>query len=110
MADRASVHGPIRIINTGDSVWGGQITLTPGTGGGNTVQTFTGLDTRVFRTTAHVIISPGNSAAGVQQSGSSTGLSAAVTANGELTIATWKSGAVTPVISFIVFDGGTALS
>ena len=105
----AEFHGPMRIINKGENVWGGKVTISTG----DALPTdFSGLSTRVFRTTAAVLFAPNNARAALMADNTvtQTFLQFSIPSDGTLRV-THKAETVSDAIfSFIVVDGGTALT
>ena len=108
MANRPSTHGPIKIVNVGENVWGGKFTISIGD---PVITTFSGLSTKVFRTGCTPFFSPINGAAAAI---------ANVTNNVTRMYVDLASSGVLRVVhavptgdadfSFIVMNGGTLLT
>jgi len=104
------VHGPIRIIATGENCWGGQITLT-----GVSPKDVTGLNTKIFRTTSRVIFSAANTLAAQAITGQvtgrttnyTTGIQMNVPTHGTLRLVFNAAIASGGKFNFILFNAGT---
>lgn len=109
---RAEVHGPIRIINTGENVFGGKVTVVAS--GAGAFATFVNLSSKVMRTTSRVVYSAANSTGGlwVGRDPNTRGILIGphATLQGKMRVDYNAAGAETATFTFLIFDGGTNVS
>ena len=110
-ATRAEVHGPIRMVSSGENIWGGKLSVAAS--GAGTFATFVNLSSKVMRTTSRVLYSAINGTAAAYIAG--LGPRAVImgphaSLQGKLRIDFVATGAETAIYSFMVFDGGSNIT